>query len=84
MRTKISWTERQADGVKRETRVEIGRTGVKWQFKRADEERWDYDSLPVAEDWDALEDILRRRAHRGRTVSMQEMVKKLRAKAERR
>ena len=80
MRSDISWTERQADGVKRETRVRISKTAVKWQFKRTDQERWDYDSPPDDADWDMLEDILRRRAHRGRTVAMLDMVRRLRDK----
>lgn len=78
MRSDISWTERQADGVKRETRVRISKAAVKWQFKRADEDRWDYERLPADEDWDMLEDILRRRAQRGRTVAMLDMVRRLR------
>ena len=78
MKNKISWTERCEDGVKREVRVEVTRGGLKWQFKRADEDRWDYASWPTAEDWDVLEEILERRAHRGRGINMLEAVRKLR------
>ena len=69
------------DGVKRETRVQVSRHSLKWQFKRADEETWDYDSPPTGADWDMLEDILKRRAGRGRGGNTAEAVHKLREKA---
>ncbi len=69
-----------ADGVKREVRVTIRGGHLKWQFKRADEECWDYDHKPEAADWDALEDILTRRSGRGRDIEALELVHKLRAK----
>lgn len=75
----ISWTLRCEDGVKREVRVEITEKSMKWQFKRKDEERWDYDSLPTAADWDNLEDILKRRIGRGRGVKAIEIVRKFRS-----
>ena len=78
MKRKISWTRRGEDGVKRETRVVVSRGGIKWQFKRADEERWDYDSAPTEEEWDALEEILRRRMNRGRSINLMEAARKLR------
>ncbi len=80
MKHSISWTARQPDGVKRETRARVTMHSIKWQFKRADEERWDYDSTPTPEDWDALEDILKRRSRRGRALNMYEAVRKLREK----
>lgn len=81
MKQKISWTEKLEGGVKREVRVTTSKRALKWQFKQSDEECWDYDSLPTPADWDALEDILRRRAGRGRTVELCDVVRKLRAKA---
>ncbi len=78
MKRKISWTRRCEDGVKREVRVELSRGGIKWQFKRADEERWDYNSAPTEEEWDALAEILRRRVARGRGVNLLESMRKLR------
>ena len=69
------------DGVKREVRAQVTKRGIKWQFKRADQELWDYDSRPTAEDWDALEEIMERRTGRGRAVGMQEAVQKLRKDA---
>lgn len=78
MKRKISWTLRGEDGVKREVRVTISRGRIKWQFKRADEEHWDYDSPPTKEEWDALEEILARRMHRGRSIGQMESVRALR------
>jgi hypothetical protein len=76
-----SWTIKLEDGVKRETRVRISRRDLKWQFKRSDQEHWDYDSDPTTEDWDRLEDILRRRAGRGRGNELLDDVRRMRAKA---
>lgn len=81
MHTLISWTEKLSDGVKRETRVHVSQRRLKWQFKRTDQETWDYDSAPRVADWDMLEDILQRRAGRGNSVNMREAVQLLRSKA---
>jgi hypothetical protein len=81
MHNLISWTEKLPDGVKRETRVHVSQRHLKWQFKRTDQEKWDYDSPAGEADWDMLEDILRRRAGRGNAVNMLEAVRLLRAKA---
>lgn len=81
MKRKISWTKRCDDGVKREVRVDVTKGALKWQFKRADEERWDYDSEPLVEDWDELESILIRREGRGRGVHMHDVVRKHRERA---
>ena len=78
MKTKLSWTHRDPDGVKREVRAQVTKHGIKWQFKRADEDAWDYESAPTAEDWDALEEIMKRRSGRGRALGMREAVEKLR------
>ena len=78
MKRKISWTRRGEDGVKREVRVVVSRGGIKWQFKRADEERWNYDLAPTEEEWDALEEILRRRMSRGRGINLMESTRKFR------
>ncbi len=82
MHNRISWTERLGDGVKREVRVEVSHRRLKWQYKRSDAEGWDYDSAPEAKDWDQLEDILRRRAQRGRAPDLLAAIQVLRAKAE--
>jgi hypothetical protein len=82
MHNRISWTIKLPDeGVKRETRVQVSQRALKWQFKRSDEEQWDYDSPPTAEDWDRLEDVLRRRAGRGNAVNLLDAIKAMRAKA---
>ncbi len=81
MKNNISWTVKEDDGVKRETRVHVSRRSLKWQFKRYDEDRWDYDSTPLESDWDMLEDILKRRAGRGRAVDLLSFIKKLRGDA---
>jgi len=81
MRRTTSWKEKLAAGVTREVRATFSRGGIKWQFKRSDRERWDYDGVPTAADWDALEDIMRRRAGRGRGVERVESVRRLRGKA---
>ena len=81
MKSKISWTQRCEDGVKREVRVHVTRGGLTWQFKRADEERWDYESPPGPDDWDALEDYLARREQRGKGAGTLEAVRRLRKHA---
>ena len=81
MHNRISWTERCEDGVKREVRAEVGHRHIKWQFKRKDEERWDYDSAPAAADWDALIDILKRRRGRGKGGHILESVEHMRRQA---
>ena len=82
MHNLISWTIKLPDeGVKRETRVNVSQRALKWQFKRTDEEKWDYGSPPEPADWDMLEDVLRRRAGRGNAVNMLAAVQAMRAKA---
>ena len=78
MKKPICWTERCEDGVKREVRVEVAAGNIKWQFRRADESSWNYDQEPELEDWDELEEILERRAARGRSINLQEAVRKWR------
>jgi hypothetical protein len=57
MKRNIEWKEKTEDGVKRTVRICFpGQGKVKWQFKRADEERWDYDTPPTSEDWKNLEE----------------------------
>lgn len=54
MRRQLTWTERLEDRVKREIRVSFQSGKIKWQFKRSDQDAWDYNSPPSAEDWTAL------------------------------
>ena len=67
MKRQIRWTERLPDRVKRDTRVTVHGNTIKWQFKRSDDEGWDYNTPPTEEEWDRLEDELIRRAQRGHT-----------------
>jgi hypothetical protein len=60
------------DGVKREVRVTIQRRAVKWQFKRSDEEQWNYDSPASKEDWDSLLERVENRYQR-RTSSYHDL-----------
>jgi len=78
---KTSWTVRCEDGVKRETRVELTHRSIKWQFKRKDEETWDYDSKPTSHDWDQLVDILKRRQGRGKGGNFLQSVERARREA---
>lgn len=56
MKCDIEWVDKLEDRVKRKTRITfIGHDIIKWQFKRSDEEFWDYDTPPTAEDWEHLE-----------------------------
>jgi len=53
----IEWVERIDGGIKRKVRVRFPGPGtLKWQFKRSDEELWDYDTPPTADDWEHLEE----------------------------
>lgn len=81
MKRKISWTLRCDDGVKREVRVELSHGSMKWQFKRADEERWDYDTPATAADWDMLETIIEHRQGRGRALNFKPVVARFRSMA---
>jgi len=54
MQRQVCWFDRLEDGIKREVRVTVQQGKVKWQFKRATDERWDYDSLPSKDDWNTL------------------------------
>ena len=55
MKRDLEWKEKLEDGVKRTVRIKfLGQEKVKWQFKRSDEERWDYDTPPTSEDLEVL------------------------------
>lgn len=81
MRRQIKWKERLEDGVRREVRISFpGKNEIKWQFKRSDREKWDYDTPPTEEDWDELESKLAARTQRGNNLRELELIKKIRAK----
>lgn len=47
MKRNIEWKEKLDGGVKRTVRISfLGKGKIKWQFKRSDEEQWDYDTPP--------------------------------------
>jgi hypothetical protein len=51
----IEWVEKLEGGIKRTVRITFAGHGkIKWQFKRSDEEMWDYDTPPSSEDWNCL------------------------------
>ncbi len=80
MKADIEWVDRLDDGVKRKVRITfLGKGKMKWQTKRSDEERWDYDTPPSPEDWDALEGKMESLYNRRRmSFKNVELVRKLR------
>ncbi|MDF7798449.1 hypothetical protein P4C99_03195 [Pontiellaceae bacterium B1224] len=83
MKADIEWVDKLDDGVKRKVRITFtGKTQMKWQTKRSDEEMWDYDTPPTAEDWDAIEEKIDILYHRRRQPYKRvELIKKLRKEA---
>lgn len=84
MKADIEWVEKLDDGVKRKIRITFtGKTLMKWQTKRSDEDMWDYDTPPSPEDWQAIEEKIDTLYHRRRQPYKHvELVKKLRKEAE--
>ncbi len=66
MRSQHIWTEKDADGRKREVRVT--KFGGEWRFqaKYADEPDWTYYDRPLLEDLLAMKDIIFRKYQRRR------------------
>ena len=66
MRSQHIWTEKDADGRKREVRVT--KFGGVWRFqaKYADELEWTYYDRPLLEDLQALKDVVFRKYQRRR------------------
>ena len=57
MKRDVEWVEKLEGGIKRKVRIKFpGHGKIKWQFKRSDEEQWDYDTPPSPDDWLALEE----------------------------
>ncbi|QBG45992.1 hypothetical protein EGM51_00655 [Verrucomicrobia bacterium S94] len=83
MKADIEWTEKLENRVKRKVRITFpGKTLMKWQTKRSDEETWDYDTPPTLEDWDNIVEKVDVLYHRRRLPYHRlELVKKLRDKA---
>jgi len=72
MLRQICWKERDEEGLRREIRVAVQRSQVKWQFWSEATDRWDYDSPPSAADWDALLERMENRYQR-RNVSFDDL-----------
>lgn len=69
MKRDIEWVEKCENGLKRKIRVKFPGSGkIKWQFKRSDEDQWDYDSPPEASDWSILEEKVDALYHRRRAA----------------
>lgn len=68
----VCWIEKLEDGVKRDVRVSVERGKVKWQFKRSDQERFDYDTPPTRDDWDNFLERMENRYQR-RNVSFEDL-----------
>jgi len=83
LKADIEWTERLEDRVKRKIRITFpGKTLMKFQTKRSDEEFWDYDTPPTPEDWDTIVEKIDILYHRRRIPYHRlELVKKLRKTA---
>jgi hypothetical protein len=66
MRSQHIWTERDAEGRKREVRVT--KFGGVWRFqaKYADESQWTYYERPLLDDLQALKDVVFRKYQRRR------------------
>ena len=66
MRSQHIWTEKDADGLKREVRVT--KFGGVWRFqaKGADELEWTYYDRPLLEDLQKLKDVVFRKYQRRR------------------
>ena len=69
MKRDIEWKERLDDGVKRIVRIKFPGGGkIRWQFKRSDEEQWDYDTPPSPKDWAELENKVNQLYNRRRAA----------------
>jgi hypothetical protein len=84
MKCDIEWVEKLENRIKRKVRITfVGHDQIKWQFKRSDEEFWDYDTPPTTEDWSTLAEKVDALYHRRRLPYKRlELVKKLRQEAE--
>lgn len=83
MKADLEWVEKLENRIKRKVRITfIGHDRIKWQFKRSDEDFWDYDTPPTTDDWEMLEEKIEALYNRRRTPYKHvELVKKLKHKA---
>lgn len=68
MHNRHAWTQKLADGCKREVRVIKQGGGWRFQGKRADEERWTYYEKPLLDDLTEFREILHRKYQRRRAA----------------
>ncbi len=83
MNADFEWVERLENRIKRKVRITfVGHDKIKWQFKRSDEDRWDYDTPPTPEDWETLEMKIDALYHRRRSPYKHlELIRKLKKEA---
>jgi carbonic anhydrase len=65
MRRPIGWIDKNWQDGKREVRASFRGESIKWQFKPAGENEWDYDSEPTEENWLELEKKIENLCQRG-------------------
>lgn len=84
MKADLEWVEKIEGGVKRKVRITfLGKGNMKWQSKRSDEDMWDYDTPPTADDWNHLEEKMESLYNRKRaSFKNLELVRKLRKDAD--
>ena len=57
MKADIEWSDKPVPGIKRKIRVTfIKNNSIKWQFKRSNEDKWDYITPPTLNDWKDLQE----------------------------
>ncbi len=77
MRKPVCWTDKKHEGGRREVRVTFHGDSVKWQFRVAGAEEWDYTTPPTEEDWKQLEERIQNLHQRGHLLEHErELVKK--------
>ena len=83
MKADIEWVEKLDGGIKRKIRITfLGKGKMKWQTKRSDEEMWDYDTPPSADEWSTLEEKMEALYNRRReSFKNLELVRKLKKEA---
>ena len=65
MKHDYEWVEKLAKRIKRTIRVSFPGGGkIAWMCIRSDEERWDRNMIPTAEEWELLEAKVRARYNR--------------------
>jgi hypothetical protein len=66
MHNRHAWTDRTANGVKREIRVIKNQGAWRFQSKCGDQDRWEYYDEPIFEDLESFREVLFRKYQRRR------------------